>query len=73
MINIKNITKKFCTTKTQTFINLEKQYGCNNYDPIKVVISKAKGVHLWDVEGKQYIDFISAYSAVNQGHCHPRL
>jgi len=52
---------------------LEYDYGCHNYHPIPVVISKAKGVHVWDVEGKKYFDFLSAYSAVNQGHGHPKI
>ena len=52
---------------------LEDQYGAHNYHPLPVVLSRGKGVHLWDVEGKRYLDFLSAYSAVNQGHCHPRI
>jgi ornithine--oxo-acid transaminase len=52
---------------------LEDQYGAHNYHPLPVVLARGKGVHLWDVEGKRYIDFLSAYSAVNQGHCHPRI
>ena len=52
---------------------LEYDYGCHNYHPIPVVLSKGEGIHVWDVEGKKYIDFLSAYSAVNQGHCHPRI
>ena len=58
---------------TQDFINREDKYGAHNYHPLPVVLSKGKGVHVWDVEGKQYYDFLSAYSAVNQGHCHPRI
>lgn len=58
---------------TNYFIQLEDKYGAHNYHPIPVVLSKAKGVYLWDVEGKKYIDFLSAYSAVNQGHCHPHI
>ncbi len=54
-------------------INLENQYGAHNYHPLPVVLSKGKGVHVWDVEGKKYFDFLSAYSAVNQGHCHPKI
>lgn len=54
-------------------IALEDNYGAKNYAPLKVVITKAKGVHVWDPEGKQYFDFLSAYSAVNQGHCHPAI
>jgi len=52
---------------------LEDQYGAHNYHPLPVVLSRGKGVHLWDVEGKRYLDFLSSYSAVNQGHCHPRI
>jgi ornithine--oxo-acid transaminase len=52
---------------------LEDQYGAHNYHPLPVVLARGRGVHLWDVEGKRYIDFLSAYSAVNQGHCHPRI
>lgn len=52
---------------------LEDQYGAHNYHPLPVVLAKGEGVHLWDVEGKHYYDFLSAYSAVNQGHCHPRI
>jgi len=54
-------------------IALEEQYGAHNYHPIPVVLCKGDGVFLWDVEGKRYFDFLSAYSAVNQGHCHPRI
>lgn len=54
-------------------IRLESEYGAHNYHPIPVVLNKGLGVHLWDVDGKKYFDFLSAYSAVNQGHCHPRL
>lgn len=54
-------------------IALEDKYGAHNYHPLPVVLSKGKGVHVWDVEGKQYYDFLSAYSAVNQGHCHPKI
>ncbi|MFT4790701.1 MAG: ornithine--oxo-acid transaminase [Arcticibacterium sp.] len=54
-------------------IALEDKHGAHNYHPLPVVISKGKGVHVWDVEGKQYYDFLSAYSAVNQGHCHPKI
>ena len=54
-------------------IALENQYGAHNYHPLPVVLSKGKGVFVWDVEGKKYYDFLSAYSAVNQGHCHPEI
>ena len=59
--------------KTQEYIAIEEQYGAQNYDPLDVVIERAEGVWMVDVEGKKYLDFLSAYSAVNQGHCHPRL
>src|SRR5687767_13977143 len=54
-------------------IDLEEKYGAHNYHPLPVVLSKGEGVFVWDVEGKRYYDFLSAYSAVNQGHCHPRI
>ena len=54
-------------------IKLEDQYGAHNYHPLPVVLDKGEGVYVWDVEGKKYYDFLSAYSAVNQGHCHPRI
>lgn len=54
-------------------MQLEDRYGAHNYHPLPVVLAKGKGVHVWDVEGKQYYDFLSAYSAVNQGHCHPKI
>lgn len=55
------------------FIELEKKYGANNYKPLDVVIEKGNGIYVYDVEGKKYIDCLSAYSAVNQGHCHPKI
>jgi ornithine--oxo-acid transaminase len=58
---------------SQQLIDLEDKYGAHNYHPLSVVLSKGEGVHVWDVEGKRYFDFLSAYSAVNQGHCHPRI
>ncbi|MBT1701213.1 ornithine--oxo-acid transaminase [Fulvivirgaceae bacterium PWU4] len=54
-------------------ISLEEKYGAHNYHPLPVVLTRGEGVFLWDVEGKRYYDFLSAYSAVNQGHCHPRI
>jgi ornithine--oxo-acid transaminase len=54
-------------------IKLEDRYGAHNYHPLPVVLTKGEGVFLWDIEGKRYYDFLSAYSAVNQGHCHPRI
>lgn len=60
-------------SKSQYYINLESQYGAHNYHPIPVVIENAAGCEMWDVEGKKYLDFLSGYSAVNQGHCHPKI
>jgi ornithine--oxo-acid transaminase len=60
-------------TATQEAIELENKYGAHNYHPLPVVLSKGEGVFMWDVEGKRYYDFLSAYSAVNQGHCHPAI
>tara|TARA_R110000868_G_scaffold203322_6_gene451128 strand:+ start:1271 stop:2554 length:1284 start_codon:yes stop_codon:yes gene_type:complete len=54
-------------------IDLEKKYGAHNYHPLPVVLSRGEGVYMWDVEGKKYYDFLSAYSAINQGHCHPKI
>ncbi|GAB4368848.1 MAG: ornithine--oxo-acid transaminase [Calditrichia bacterium] len=59
--------------KSQDYIALENRYGAHNYHPLDVVIDRGKGVWVWDVEGKKYLDFLSAYSAVNQGHCHPKI
>ena len=59
--------------KAKDFIELEDQYGAHNYHPLDVVIERAERVYVYDVEGKKYMDFLSAYSAVNQGHCHPRI
>lgn len=61
------------TSTSQGIINLENKYGAHNYHPLPVVLSKGEGVYVWDVEGKKYYDFLSAYSAVNQGHCHPKI
>jgi len=58
---------------SKDYIDLEDKYGAHNYHPLDVVIDKGKGVWVWDVEGKKYMDFLSAYSAVNQGHCHPKI
>ncbi|TMI62051.1 MAG: ornithine--oxo-acid transaminase [Bacteroidetes bacterium] len=59
--------------KTQYYLDLEKKYGAHNYHPLPVVLSKGEGVYLWDIDGKRYYDFLSGYSAVNQGHCHPKI
>lgn len=60
-------------TSSQQAVALEDRYGAHNYHPLPVVLTRGEGVFLWDVEGKRYFDFLSAYSAVNQGHCHPRI
>ncbi len=61
------------TMRTEDYIALEEQYNARNYKPLDVVITRARGAWVWDVEGRKYLDFLSAYSAVNQGHCHPRI
>jgi ornithine--oxo-acid transaminase len=58
---------------SQDLMELENRYGAHNYHPLPVVLSRGRGVHVWDVEGKRYYDFLSSYSAVNQGHCHPKI
>ena len=60
-------------TSSQKAINLENEFGAHNYHPLPVVLERGEGVFVWDVEGKKYYDFLSAYSAVNQGHCHPKI
>ncbi|MFW5761903.1 MAG: aminotransferase class III-fold pyridoxal phosphate-dependent enzyme, partial [Cyclobacteriaceae bacterium] len=60
-------------TSSEEAIKLELEYGAHNYHPLPVVLSHGEKVFLWDVEGKRYYDFLSAYSAVNQGHCHPKI
>jgi ornithine--oxo-acid transaminase len=59
--------------KTQELINIEDKYGAKNYHPLDVILTKGNGIWVWDVEGNKYLDFLAAYSSVNQGHCHPRL
>ncbi|MCX6545373.1 MAG: ornithine--oxo-acid transaminase [Acidobacteria bacterium] len=61
------------TARSQAFIDVEEQYGAHNYHPLDVVIERAEGVWVYDVDGKRYLDCLAAYSAVNQGHCHPRI
>ena len=65
-----SVTQK---TLSQHAIDQENKYGAHNYHPLPVVLNKGEGVYVWDVEGKKYYDFLSAYSAVNQGHCHPKI
>ena len=60
-------------SKTQYYLELEDKYSAHNYHPLPVVLNKGEGVFVWDVEGKRYFDFLSGYSAVNQGHCHPKI
>src|SRR5690606_11138789 len=60
-------------TRSEELMALEDLYGAHNYHPIPVVLEKAKGALMWDCEGKHYYDFLSAYSAVHQGHCHPKI
>jgi len=57
----------------QDYMDRESKYGAHNYHPLPVVLERGEGVFVWDVEGKKYFDFLSAYSAVNQGHCHPKI
>ena len=61
------------SAKSRKAIELDEKYGAHNYHPLPVVITRAKGVFVWDVDGKRYFDFLSAYSALNQGHNHPRI
>lgn len=61
------------SSKSNTLIEKENKYGAHNYHPLPVVLDKGEGVYVWDVDGKKYFDFLSAYSAVNQGHCHPKI
>ncbi|MGJ1261870.1 ornithine--oxo-acid transaminase [Sphingobacterium spiritivorum] len=71
--NIEDMNIQTDKTKSDAFIAKENQYGAHNYHPLPVVLERGEGVFVWDVEGKKYVDFLSAYSAVNQGHCHPRI
>ena len=61
------------TKNTQSFIDREDKYSAHNYHPLPVVLERGEGVYLWDVDGRKYFDFLSGYSAVNQGHCHPKI
>jgi ornithine--oxo-acid transaminase len=60
-------------TLSEKAIEIENEFGAHNYHPLPVVLNKGEGVYVWDLEGKKYYDFLSAYSAVNQGHCHPKI
>jgi ornithine--oxo-acid transaminase len=61
------------SNKTKYYLDLEEQFGAHNYHPLPVVLQKGEGVYVWDIDGKRYYDFLSGYSAVNQGHCHPKI
>jgi ornithine--oxo-acid transaminase len=67
------LTTMNISEKTQQYLTQEEEFGAHNYHPLPVVLDKGAGVYLWDVDGKRYYDFLSGYSAVNQGHCHPRI
>ena len=58
---------------TQAYFQLEETYGASNYKPLDVILTRGQGIWVWDVEGQRYMDCLSAYSAVNQGHCHPKI
>jgi ornithine--oxo-acid transaminase len=66
-------TAQELSSKSEVLIEKENKYGAHNYHPLPVVLEKGEGVYVWDVDGKKYFDFLSAYSAVNQGHCHPKI
>ena len=66
-------TEQILSSKSEVLIAKEDQYGAHNYHPLPVVLERGEGVYVWDVDGKKYFDFLSAYSAVNQGHCHPKI
>ncbi|MFG4004113.1 ornithine--oxo-acid transaminase [Flavobacterium aquidurense] len=66
-------TEKSLSSKSEVLIEKENKYGAHNYHPLPVVLERGEGVYVWDVDGKKYYDFLSAYSAVNQGHCHPKI
>jgi ornithine--oxo-acid transaminase len=68
-----NLSSPLPTDHTSHYLDLEEKYGAHNYHPLPVVLSKGAGVFVWDVDGRRYYDFLSGYSAVNQGHCHPRI
>ena len=70
---IMNHTAKELSLKSEGLIEKENKYGAHNYHPLPVVLEKGEGVFVWDVDGKKYYDFLSSYSAVNQGHCHPKI
>eukprot|EP00493_Phyllostaurus_siculus_P022723 UN23057 len=71
--NLASSSLRGISTKSNEIFELENQCGAHNYAPLPVALSKGEGVYVWDVDGKRYFDFLSAYSAVNQGHCHPKI
>lgn len=71
--NIMAHTQEILSSKSEVLIEKENKYGAHNYHPLPVVLERGEGVYVWDVDGKKYYDFLSAYSAVNQGHCHPKI
>ncbi len=73
VLNITNNISTELIMNTKDYIQREDKYGAHNYHPLPVVLDRGEGVYVWDVEGKKYFDFLSAYSAVNQGHCHPKI
>ncbi len=68
-----SVSANLASEKSEAVFSLEDKFGAHNYAPIPVALSKGKGIYVWDVDGKRYFDFLSAYSAVNQGHCHPKI
>ncbi len=70
---VQSKAKASSKTASQRLMEMEEKYGAHNYHPLPVVLQKGKGIYVWDVEGKKYFDFLSSYSAVNQGHCHPKI
>ncbi len=72
-IKIMEQIQQILSSKSEALINKENNYGAHNYHPLPVVLDRGEGVFVWDVDGKKYYDFLSAYSAVNQGHCHPKI
>lgn len=72
-LNIMTHTENALSSKSEILIEKENKYGAHNYHPLPVVLERGEGVYVWDVDGKKYYDFLSAYSAVNQGHCHPKI
>lgn len=72
-INAKTMEGSKRPLTSEAVFEREDRYGAHNYHPLPVALCRAQGVYMWDIEGKRYYDFLSAYSAVNQGHCHPKI